>query len=66
MKEMKTEHVEQVKALKREKTQLESVQCNQLLSEADVCMVQILASSSDNAEAAVLRREILQLKVLCQ
>merc|ERR1712166_1163714 len=46
VKEMKTEHVEQVKALKREKTQLES----------------ILASSSDNAEAAVLRREILQLK----
>jgi len=46
VKEMKTEHVEQVKALKREKTQLES----------------ILASSSDTAEAAVLRREILQLK----
>jgi len=43
---MKTEHVEQVKALKSEKMQLES----------------ILASSSDNAEAAVLRSEILQLK----
>jgi cell division protein FtsB len=44
--QQKIEHVDQVKALKREKTALET----------------ILSQSSDNAEVAVLRREILQLK----
>lgn len=46
VREQKNEHTEQVKLLKREKTQLDT----------------ILSQSPDNAEAAVLRREILQLK----
>jgi len=46
VREQKNEHTEQVKLLKREKTQLDT----------------ILSQSPDNAEAAVLRREILALK----